>query len=53
MRSEKNKNLKSVNLILNKLFKYNFNRNDCIISFGGGITLEMYLVLQPVFLKED
>ncbi len=35
--SEKNKNLKSVNLILNKLFKYNFNRNDCIISFGGGI----------------
>ena len=35
--SEKNKNLKSVNLILNKLFKFNFNRNDCIISFGGGI----------------
>ena len=36
--SEKNKNLKSINLILNKLFKLNFNRNDCIISFGGGIT---------------
>ena len=35
--SEKNKNLKNVNLILNKLFKFNFNRNDCIISFGGGI----------------
>ena len=35
--SEKNKNLKSVDLILNKLFKFNFNRNDCIISFGGGI----------------
>ena len=35
--NEKNKNLKSVNLILNKLFKFNFNRNDCIISFGGGI----------------
>ena len=35
--SEKNKNLKSINLILNKLFKFNFNRNDCIISFGGGI----------------
>ena len=29
--------MKSVNLILNKLFKFNFNRNDCIISFGGGI----------------
>ncbi len=36
--SEKNKNLKNVNLILNKLFKFNFNRNDCIISLGGGIT---------------
>ena len=35
--SEKNKNFKNVNLILNKLFKFNFNRNDCIISFGGGI----------------
>ena len=36
--SEKNKNLKNINTILNKLFKYNFNRNDCIISLGGGIT---------------
>ena len=36
--SEKNKNLKNINIILDKLFKYNFNRNDCIISLGGGIT---------------
>ncbi len=36
--NERNKNFKSTNLILNKLFKYNFNRNDCIISVGGGIT---------------
>ena len=35
---EKNKNLKNTNIILNKLFKFNFNRNDCIISLGGGIT---------------
>ena len=35
---EKNKNLKHINIILNKLFKFNFNRNDCIISLGGGIT---------------
>ena len=35
--SEKNKNFKNVNLILNKLFKFNFNRQDCIISLGGGI----------------
>ena len=36
--NEKNKNLKSINLILNKLFFFNFNRNDCILSLGGGIT---------------
>ena len=36
--SEKNKSLKSINPILNKLFRFNFNRNDCIISLGGGIT---------------
>jgi len=36
--NEKNKNLKSINSILNKLFIFNFSRNDCIISFGGGIT---------------
>ena len=36
--NEKSKNLKNINIILNKLFKYNFNRNDCIISMGGGIT---------------
>ena len=36
--TEKNKNLKSINSILNKLFTHNFNRNDCIISVGGGIT---------------
>ena len=36
--SEKNKNQKSVNNILSILLKKNFNRNDCIISIGGGIT---------------
>tara|TARA_Y100000590_G_C15660050_1_gene992241 strand:+ start:433 stop:1539 length:1107 start_codon:yes stop_codon:yes gene_type:complete len=36
--NERNKSFKSINLILEKLFKYKFNRNDCIISFGGGIT---------------
>ena len=36
--SEKNKNQESVNKILNKLLINNFNRGDCIISFGGGIT---------------
>ena len=36
--NEKNKNLKNINIILNKLFNFNFSRNDCIISLGGGIT---------------
>ena len=37
--NERNKSFKSINLILEKLFKYKFNRNDCIISFGGGAYL--------------
>ena len=36
--SEKNKNQKSVDKIIEKLLKHNFSRNDCIISLGGGIT---------------
>ena len=36
--SEANKNYKNVNKIQNILFKNNFNRQDCIISLGGGIT---------------
>jgi 3-dehydroquinate synthase len=36
--SEKNKNQKSVNEIISILLKKNFNRNDCLISIGGGIT---------------
>jgi len=36
--SEKNKNQKSVDKILSILLSKNFNRNDCLISIGGGIT---------------
>ena len=36
--NEKNKNQITVDKILKLLFKKNFNRNDCIISLGGGIT---------------
>ena len=36
--SERNKNQKSVDKILSILLKKNFNRNDCVISIGGGIT---------------
>ena len=36
--SEKSKNQKSVHKITSLLLKKNFNRNDCLISIGGGIT---------------
>ena len=36
--NEKNKNQKSIDNILSILLNKNFNRNDCIISIGGGIT---------------
>ena len=36
--SEKNKNQGSVDKILSILLSKNFNRNDCVISIGGGIT---------------
>jgi len=36
--SEKNKNQKSIDKILSILLSKNFNRNDCVISVGGGIT---------------
>ena len=36
--TEKNKNQKSINKILSILLSKNFNRNDCVISLGGGIT---------------
>ena len=35
--NEKNKSQKNVDKIINILLKNNFNRNDCIISVGGGI----------------
>ena len=36
--SERNKNQKSIDSILSILLSKNFNRNDCLISIGGGIT---------------
>jgi len=36
--NEKNKNIESVNKILQILLSKNFSRDDCVISIGGGIT---------------
>ena len=35
--SEKIKNFKVANKIIENLLKDNFNRSDCVIAFGGGI----------------
>ncbi len=36
--SEKNKNINSVNIILEILLNKNFSRNDILVSLGGGVT---------------
>ena len=36
--NEKNKNQESIDSILSILLNKNFNRNDCVVSIGGGIT---------------
>ena len=49
--NEKNKNQKSVNKILSILLKSNFNRNDCLISVGGGITGDVSAFAASIFKR--
>ena len=49
--SEKNKSQDNVNKILNVLLKNNFNRNDCLISIGGGITGDLSAFIASVFKR--
>jgi len=49
--SEKNKNQKSVNEILSILLNKNFNRNDCLISVGGGITGDVSGFASSIFKR--
>ena len=49
--NEKNKNQKSVNSILNILLKNNFNRNDCVISVGGGIIGDVSAFASSIFKR--
>jgi len=49
--SEKNKNQKSLNSILNVLLKKNFNRNDCVISVGGGIIGDVSAFASSIFKR--
>jgi len=49
--SEKNKNQKTVDKILNILLKNNFSRNDCLISLGGGITGDVSAYAASIFKR--
>ena len=49
--SEKNKNLESINKILDKLLINNFNRNDCIICLGGGVTGDVSSFAASIFKR--
>jgi len=49
--TEKNKNQKNVDKILNLLLKNNFNRNDCVISIGGGIVGDVSAYAASIFKR--
>ena len=49
--NEKNKNQNSINKVLNILLNKNFNRNDCLISVGGGITGDISGFAASVFKR--
>ena len=49
--NEKNKNITSVNKILEILLKKNFYRNDCLISVGGGITGDVSGFASSIFKR--
>ncbi len=49
--SEKNKNQKNIDNILSILLNKNFNRNDCVISIGGGITGDISAFAASIFKR--
>ena len=49
--SEKNKNQKNVNIILDILLKNNFSRSDCLIAIGGGITGDISAFAASLFKR--
>ena len=48
---EKNKSIKTVNYLLNKLFAKNFNRTDLIIGMGGGITGDVASFVASIYKR--
>ena len=49
--NEKNKSQKNVDKIINFLLQNNFNRNDCLISVGGGIIGDLSAYAASIFKR--
>jgi len=49
--NEKTKTFSVANKIIVELLKDNFNRSDCIISFGGGITSDLSSFISSIFKR--
>ncbi len=49
--NEKNKSQKNVDKIINVLLKNNFNRNDCLVSIGGGIIGDLSAFAASIFKR--
>ena len=49
--TEKNKVQKSVDLILDKMLKINFSRDDCLVAVGGGITGDITAYAASLFKR--
>ena len=49
--NEKNKSQNTVDKIINVLLKNNFNRNDCLISIGGGIIGDLSAFAASIFKR--
>ena len=49
--NERNKSQKNVDKIINILLKNKFNRNDCLISIGGGIIGDLSAYAASIFKR--
>jgi len=48
---EKNKTLKTAELIIEQLFKKKFHRDDCIIALGGGVVGDLSGFIASIYMR--
>lgn len=51
MHGEKSKTLKTAERIINSMSKESFNRDDCIIALGGGVTGDIASFIASVYMR--